>query len=562
MNVKRYFAKTAREALKLLKEDLGPDAVVLSNRAMNGGVEILALPSGEVASLQSAQRAARSQAPAAPQAPTAPAPASAVAQPRAALEVPSPSPAEDFRNTLAKAASPRKPAVAPAAPAPAAAAPKPEMQPFNPPRVELNRDLFNAAANRAKGADEAARSPLRPESVQARDARETREKQIREQQQRELQQREQQQREQQREQQMREQQQRELREREAREREARERDASRVRAAGIEEEARIRTLESSNAQMATELSAIRSMIEHQLAGFAWGELSRNAPGRARLIGDLLETGFSANLARELAECFPENESTETARRFLFNALSQRFRAMSKESDIVDRGGVYALVGPTGVGKTTTTAKLAARCVVRHGADKLALITTDSYRIGAHEQLRIYGRILGVPVFVVRDAKELRDTLAGLRSKHMVLIDNMGMSQRDKNVAEQACMLTGAGDVSRLLLLNATARGDTLDDVIKAYGGSDLAGVIFTKTDETMSLAPALDAAIRNQLEVFYVANGQRVPEDLQLPNRARLLGQALRELPEASPFRLDPAEAGILMSNAAQGAVADLRGGL
>lgn len=99
-------------------------------------------------------------------------------------------------------------------------------------------------------------------------------------------------------------------------------------------------------------------------------------------------------------------------------------------------------------------------------------------------------------------------------------------------------------------------------MIKAYGGSDLAGVIFTKTDETMSLAPALDAAIRNQLEVFYVANGQRVPEDLQLPNRARLLGQALRELPEASPFRLDPAEAGILMSNAAQGAVADLRGGL
>ena len=389
------------------------------------------------------------------------------------------------------------------------------MQPFNPPRVELNREVFNAASAQVRrpaappATPPAARSPLRSEAPRQPEAT-----------------------------------------------------PPRPRPAGVEEEARIRALESANSQMATELAAIRGMIERQLAGFAWGEMSRTSPGRTRLIGDLLEAGFSASLARELAEEVPDEDSPENAHRLLHHALTRRFRSMGGEDDIVDRGGVFALVGPTGVGKTTTTAKLAARCVVRHGADKLALITTDSYRIGAHEQLRIYGRILGVPVYVVRDATELRETLASLRDKFMVLIDTMGMSQRDKMVAEQSAMLTGAGKLSRLLLLNSTCRGDTLDDVIRAYGGDDMAGVILSKMDEAMSLAPVVDVAIRHQLDVFYVANGQRVPEDLHLPDREALVGQALRELPAASPFRLDPLEAGLIMASAGKVGVAHARGGL
>ena len=513
MNVKRYFAKTAREALRMLKDELGPDAVVLSNRAANGGVEILALPAGDVASLQRARSQAQAQAQAA---------AVAAAAPKPPMPAPAPRPApaadffdDDFRVSLSRAATQRAPV--PPAPQPAprpAPARAPEMQPFNPPRVELSREVFNAASAQVRrppvepAAPPAARSPLRSEAPRQPEA------------------------------------------------------PQRQRPTGVEEEARIRALESANSHMASELAAIRGMIERQLAGFAWGEMSRSSPGRTRLIGDLLEAGFSASLARELAEEVPEEESPENAHCLLHRALSGRFRSMGGEDDIVDRGGVFALVGPTGVGKTTTTAKLAARCVVRHGADKLALITTDSYRIGAHEQLRIYGRILGVPVYVVRDATELRETLVSLRDKFMVLIDTMGMSQRDKMVAEQSAMLTGAGKLSRLLLLNATCRGDTLDDVISAYGGDDLAGVILSKMDEAMSLAPVVDVAIRHQLDVFYVANGQRVPEDLHLPDREALIDQALRELPAASPFRLDALEAGLIMASAGQTEVAHARGGL
>ena len=507
MNVKRYFAKTAREALRMLKDELGPDAVVLSNRAANGGVEILALPAGEVATLQRARSQAQAAAAAAA---SAPKPAAATPRPAQGADFFD----DDFRVSLSRAAS-QRPAAAAAAPA-AAARPAParvpEMQPFNPPRVELNREVFNAASAQVRrpaappATPPAARSPLRSEAPRQPEAT-----------------------------------------------------PPRPRPAGVEEEARIRALESANSQMATELAAIRGMIERQLAGFAWGEMSRTSPGRTRLIGDLLEAGFSASLARELAEEVPDEDSPENAHRLLHHALTRRFRSMGGEDDIVDRGGVFALVGPTGVGKTTTTAKLAARCVVRHGADKLALITTDSYRIGAHEQLRIYGRILGVPVYVVRDATELRETLASLRDKFMVLIDTMGMSQRDKMVAEQVAMFDGS-PVKRLLLLAATGRGDTLDDVVRAYAGPDVVGCILSKVDEAAGLASSLDVIMRHQLRLHYVSNGQRVPEDLHLPNRAYLLHRAFKDVPEVSPHRLSGNEPGLMMASAGLVAAGGRRG--
>ena len=282
------------------------------------------------------------------------------------------------------------------------------------------------------------------------------------------------------------------------------------------------------AELRDEMRIIKSLLERQLAGFAWGEMARTTPVRALLLGEMIEAGFSGQLARRLAQDLPEDMNQEDGRKWLQAAVNRRLRTLPAEADFIDRGGVYAVVGPTGVGKTTTTAKLAARCVVRYGADRLALLTTDGYRIGAQEQLRIYGRILGVPVFVVRDGEDLRRTLADLRDKHMVLIDTVGMSQRDRMVAEQAAMLMRSGEVNRLLLLNAGCRGDTLDDVVRAYSGEDLAGCIITTVDEATALAPALDCIVRHGLTLSYVANGQRVPEDLHLPNRNYLLHRAFK----------------------------------
>ncbi|PKO68629.1 MAG: flagellar biosynthesis protein FlhF [Betaproteobacteria bacterium HGW-Betaproteobacteria-14] len=453
MNIKRYFAPTAREALRRVKEELGGDAIVLSNRSVDGGVEITAVLASEI--------------------PAEPTPAFAAA-PRVERD-------EDFTVSLSGGA--RKPAASARAAdtekhvrawQPAAARPEPARV-----RPEARKTEFQGRPTRDGGLSEAAGTESQP----LEDA-----------------------------------------------------------AAAVQ----------SDGRLMRELAGIKGLIEQQLAGFAWSGLGHEAPAKTLLLTDLLDAGFSAQLARRLVSSLPAGASREEGHKWLKDVLNRNLHTVGADDEIVDAGGVYALVGPTGVGKTTTTAKLAARCVVRHGADSVALLTTDGYRIGAHEQLRIYGRILGVQVHAVRDAADLRRTLADLSGKHMVLVDTIGMSQRDRMVAEQAAMLDGASGVRRLLLMNATSRGDTLDDVVRAYGldagGSELAGAILTKVDEAVSLAPAIDALIRNRLQLYYVANGQRVPEDLHLPNRAYLLHRALRSLPENSPHRLIGDEAGLLLA--------------
>lgn len=308
-----------------------------------------------------------------------------------------------------------------------------------------------------------------------------------------------------------------------------------------------------------EIRSLRKIVEQHLAGIAWGEAARSQPVKTEVMRQMFDSGFSPQFARDILADLPIEMDVVQATAWVRGAADRSLLTINNEDDIVDKGGIYALVGPTGVGKTTTTAKLAARCVLRHGPSKVALVTTDSYRIGAHEQLRIYGRILGVSVYLVKDAGELQQTLKELRHKHMVLVDTMGMSQKDKLVPELTDMLANC-DVQRLLLLSATSRGDTLDDVVRAYDGANLAGCILTKIDEAASLATPLDVIMRQGLRLHYVSNGQRVPEDLHLPNRGYLLHRAFRDVPESSPHKYDGLEPGLIMANAAVAAAGGRRG--
>jgi flagellar biosynthesis protein FlhF len=418
MNVRKFIAATARDALHKVKELLGPDAIILSNRAIPGGVEIMAVAAADMETI-----------------------------------VPPPlkeRPADDDYTVRLSAEQ----GSAPARPRPAAFAPPPAFAPRPAPQVERPQ------------APSAAKAEVVPMEVME------------------------------------------------------------------------------------EIRSLRKMFEQHLAGAAWGETARTEPIKTEILRQMLDAGFSPRYARELLAALPREFNAAQALAWVKSAADRSLLTINGENDIVDRGGVYALVGPTGVGKTTTTAKLAARCVLRHGASKVALVTTDGYRIGAHEQLRIYGRILGVSVHLVKDAGELQQTLLDLQHKHMVLVDTMGMSQRDRMVGEQLAMFDKSA-VKQLLLLSATGRGDTLDDVVRAYSGPDIAGCILSKVDEASSLATALDVIIRHGLRLHYVSNGQRVPEDLHLPNRAYLLHRAFRDVPEVSPHRLDGLEPGLLMASAA-----------
>jgi flagellar biosynthesis protein FlhF len=309
--------------------------------------------------------------------------------------------------------------------------------------------------------------------------------------------------------------------------------------------------------LAGEIKSMRGLIEEQLVYQAWDTAQRHEPGKARVLRDMLHVGFSPALARQLLAKMPPGLAAEQKLNWVRAVLDRNLRTVAAADEIVERGGVYALVGPTGVGKTTTVAKIAARCVVRYGADRLALLTTDGYRIGAHEQLRIYGKLLGVRVIAIKDASDLQFVLDDLRSKHLVLIDTVGMGQRDKMVAEQLALLSASGtEVRRLLLLNATGNGETLDDVVRVYRDGGVHGCIITKTDEAMGIATALDAAIRHQLSLHYVTDGQRVPEDLHLPDREYLLQRALRPVTEPSVHHLDAAECQLMLATSSAGGAA------
>ena len=286
-----------------------------------------------------------------------------------------------------------------------------------------------------------------------------------------------------------------------------------------------------------ELKSMHSLFQEQMASLSWLGAARGDVKRPGMMRDLLNAGFSPALARRMLEKLPDGADLSWVRQMLGNNL----KIASQQDDVVTRGGVVALVGPTGVGKTTTTAKLAARAVMRHGADKVALLTTDTYRIGAHDQSRIYGKLLGVTVQTVHDTDDLRLTLTSLKHKHLVLIDTVGLSQRDSRVAEQTEMFNACG-VKRLLLLNASSSGDMLDDVVSVYHDGEVIGCIPTKLDEAVTLGAVLDVAVRRKLVLHYITNGQRVPEDLHEVNLEYLLHRAFKTTARKSAFSLSELE--------------------
>ena len=423
MNVKKFTAATSREALRKVRDALGPDAVILSNRPVDGVVEILALANDDVASISS------------------PAAGTEMAQPAPSLHL---NPPESYANRRAPQ-------------------PQPPMQ------------------AQGEGFDMAQMSSMMSAAIaHAKD-----------------------------------------------------------------------TAASEMSGMMSEIRAMRGLMETQLAAISWSATQQREPEKAGVLREMLAAGFSASLARYLIEKMPAGKDAVESMRWIKTVLGRNLTSLTDEDEILGKGGVFALVGPTGVGKTTSTAKLAARCVMRHGPEKLALITTDAYRIGGHEQLRIYGKILGVMVHSVKDESDLRIALKELRNKHTVLIDTVGVSQRDQMVTEQVAMLSESGaDVKRLLCLNATSTNETLNEVVRAYQGSGLAGCIMTKLDEAASIGNVLDVVIRQKLRLFYISNGQRVPEDLHLADRGMLIDRAFRLTRDSAASQYSDAELPLLMAQA------------
>ena len=461
MNVKRFTARTPREALALVRQAFGDDAVVLSTRPAANGVEVLAMAPESLSMFEQV---------AAAQTPAKPAPAASTAAPAAPASTVSEDVDELSMSTLTfqdyvrermlkrRQAELAQPAHLVALPVPAASAPAPVA-----PALVLPPLLSDAVC-----APEPA--PASP-TTQAENAR---------------------------------------------------RDSA----------------------MLHEFRQVRGLIEERFGALAFMEKLQRSPQRAGLTQKLLDCGFSPALIRKLVEVLPADCGDEL--QWAAGVLERNLVAAESEAAVETIGGVFALVGATGVGKTTTTAKIAAAFATQHGSGNLGLITLDAYRVGAQEQLRTYGRILGVSVHTAHDRASLEDLLDLLSAKTMVLIDTAGMAQRDARTRELLEMLSHRS-ISKLLVVNAAAQGETIEDVMVSYHAATCRGVVISKLDEAVKLGPALDAVIRHKLRVVGVANGQRVPEDWHRLSSQALVQRALRAQPNTS-WKLDADEVSLVFA--------------
>lgn len=287
------------------------------------------------------------------------------------------------------------------------------------------------------------------------------------------------------------------------------------------------TLTSVNDAMGNELKSLRRMLETQLAQLAWSERTRRAPVHTELLREMTEIGIAQDLADHLIGQLDERVDLTQGRRFAIAGLSQYLLVTGDRW--LETGGRVAFVGATGVGKTTMLAKLAVRWILRHGPRDLALIASDSVRIGAQDQMQALGQLLGVPVHVPERFEALPELLTRLERYRMVLIDTPGSSLRDAQLAARLAVLANnASKLETALVLAASTQAGALEEAVQRFRPANPASCLLTKLDEATSLGGALSVLIRARLPLSYTSDGQRVPEDLRPARALELVSQAVR----------------------------------
>lgn len=281
------------------------------------------------------------------------------------------------------------------------------------------------------------------------------------------------------------------------------------------------------AAMESELKTLRRVLETQLARLAWNDLARRAPIHTEMLRELTEVGIDADLASEVVAGVPAGAQLTQARRLAIATIAQRVLVTGDRW--LAEGGRIAFVGPTGVGKSTTLAKLAVRWVLHHGSRELALVAGDSQRFGAHGELESLGQLLGAAVYAVEDFAQLPLLLERLARKRCVLVDTAGVSQRDGQLAGRLAALAATGHgLETALVLAASTQAGAVAEAVARFAPANPASCVLTKTDEAASLGGALSVLMRARLPISYVSEGQRVPEDLRPARALELVSSAVQ----------------------------------
>jgi flagellar biosynthesis protein FlhF len=511
VNVKRFFGRTNKDALAKLRAEFGADAIVLRNRAVDGGVEILAMPDST--------RAAPGLPPPAPPADETETGARPAFASEEGSQVVKAAPLPEM-NTLSfqqyvRDRLARRAAQADSEPEDGGSMGSSESEARVPSRQATQRPSGEAPRRPVAGGSRAGAARGAPLQATTPDWRFERDG---------------------------------LRTSPPAPSGAQAAPVTPAAVAAALGDARESITEAVQSSVLGELRQMKDFIAGQLEALAWFEGTRRQPVRSRLLRSLMTAGLSPALSRALVSRLPEGCTDGLADAWVRKALIRNLRT-DPSGAMIESGGVFAVVGPTGVGKTTSTAKIAARFALRHGTQSIGLVTVDAYRVGGQDQLRSFGRMLGVPVHVAHDAPSLQDFLQLYQNKKLVLIDTAGISQRDERVDELLDSLAGEG-IGKLLVVNAASQVETLEEVVHAYRGNEAAGMIISKLDEAVRPGAALDCAIRHKIRVVGLADGQRVPEDWHWAEPRSLVEKAL-SVPASPAFEFDEEMLGMMFASAA-----------
>jgi flagellar biosynthesis protein FlhF len=275
-----------------------------------------------------------------------------------------------------------------------------------------------------------------------------------------------------------------------------------------------------------ELQSMKALMEDRFNTLTWLGQTRQNPIQSNMMLKLISSGFSPNLSRSVIARLPEDLTVAESFRWVMDILERNLKTDDRTRTISTEGGVFALMGATGVGKTTTAAKLAYQCAAVHGQDSVGLISLDNYRVGAQEQLRSHGRSMGIVSHVAHDQAALSDLLSLLSRKKLVLIDTMGLAPRDPR-KDELLQFLNLPKINRLLVLNAGGDGEMLDDVVTAFKSNVVQQAILSKIDEAAKLGPSLDAIIRHKLELRGITTGQNIHEDFELAEARKLVRRSM-----------------------------------
>ena len=522
MKIKRFFAPDIRQAMRMVKEELGADAVIMSNRSVDGGVEIVAARDFDEQLIQSKlqKQAAAEQQP--PEPPVRPQQRPSTGYDTPVIKKIDLPDFEAEKNHLHVVSSPRKQSAdgfvperpqtrsnwfsdsdTPAPPSnrpyptptDSSASPRRNIDQYvgYAEKVHLRGNLETVTAKPSNVPTRPAMSPVAPIAAQ-RPAQTQRPVQT----QRPIQ-------------------------------TQRQTPAERPMQIAIPAEKQSNVSDNLLLEMSKELKSLRSAMDSKLSSANWGGVTQINPVRTELLQRLAGMSISRKLSVKIANRFANHTDPE-----LVFAQAQELLAKVlpvANDDLLQYGGIAALVGPTGVGKTTTIAKLAANFILKHGPRQVALITTDNYRIGAHEQLNTYGRILDVPVRVASSAAELHNLINGFSDKRLILIDTAGMSQRDMKLVEQINTLQQSGQsIKSYLVMSAATEYKAMNEIIKAFQVFEPQASILTKLDEAATIGSAISSIIEHNLPLSFIADGQQVPEDMHNPCARTLIAQCVAEL--------------------------------